>query len=59
MDELRWASAVAQAELLRRGEVSAAELRAVAVEAVEAVDPAIGSVVIPLFDRPGDGVPCC
>src|SRR5690606_34716322 len=37
--------------------VSPAELRSVAVDAIERVDPAIHAVVAPLFDRPGDGVP--
>ena len=50
-------SGVAQARVLRDGLVSAAELRAVAVETIERLNPVLNAVVIPLFDRPGDGVP--
>ena len=56
-DTLRWASAVEQRRLLDAGHVSAAELRAACVAVIEGVDPAIGAVVAPLLDRPGDGVP--
>lgn len=56
-DDLCWLSAVEQRQLLDRGEMTAAELREIAVEAIERVDPAIHAVVAPLFDRPGNGVP--
>jgi amidase len=57
MDDVRWMSAVEQRRLLDRGDITADELRAVAVEAIERVDPAICAVIAPLFDRPGNGVP--
>lgn len=57
MEDLRWASAVAQARAVRTGAVSAAELRALAVQTIERLDPALNALVTRLFDRPGDGVP--
>ncbi|MDY7106684.1 MAG: amidase [Actinomycetota bacterium] len=56
-DGVRWAGAATQARLVAAGEISPEELRAVAVDAIEHVDPSVGAVVAPLFDRPGDGVP--
>jgi len=57
VNELSWLSAVEQIALLERGEVSAAELRDAGIEACEALDPALGFLVSPLFDRAPSGVP--
>lgn len=58
MDErLRWASAVEQRRLLDAGELSADELRQSCIDVIDHLDPMLGAVVAPLFDRPGDGVP--
>ena len=56
-DDLRWISAVEQRRLVAAGEVKAAELRELAVSTIERLNPTINAVVIPLFDRHGDGVP--
>ena len=56
-EHLRWVSAVEQRRLLDAGEVTAAELRELAVTTIERLNPTLAAVVIPLFDRPGDGVP--
>lgn len=56
-DDVRWCSAVEQRRLLDTGEVTAAELRELSIGTIERLDPALHAVVIPLFDRAGDGVP--
>jgi amidase len=56
-DDLRWIGATGQRRLLDAGEVTSAELRELAVATIERLDPHLHAVVIPLFDRPGDGVP--
>ncbi|MBW2525957.1 MAG: amidase [Deltaproteobacteria bacterium] len=38
-------------ELVRRGEVHPSELAATAIERIERIDPQLGAVVYPLFDR--------
>ena len=43
-DELRWLDATAQAELVRRGEVKAAEVVEAAIERIEAVDGTLNAV---------------
>jgi len=50
-DELAALDAVAQAELVRRGEVEPRELVDAAVSRLEAVDPRLGALVTPLFER--------
>jgi amidase len=50
-DANRWTSAVDLAALVDAGEVTAAELTAAAIERIEALDPHLGAVVIPLFER--------
>ena len=57
MNELAWLSVVEQRALLERGEVSAAELRDVGIEACETLDPTLAFLVSPLFDRAPPGVP--
>ena len=57
MEEIRWMSAVEQARQLRNGALSATELRRSVIETVEHLNPIVNSVVVPLFDRPGSGVP--
>jgi len=49
--DTRWLDAVAQAELVRRGEVSPAELTAAAAERIERSDGALGAVNLRWFDR--------
>ena len=50
-DELAFLDAVGQAELLRKGEVTATELVEAAIARIERVNPAINAVVTPLFDK--------
>lgn len=57
MKDLRWASAVRQARALNDGLLTAAELHDMTVKVIEGVNPLVRAVVIPLFDRPGLGVP--
>jgi amidase len=49
--ELGRLDAIAQADLVRRGEVSSVELVDAAIERIEALDPSLNAVVTPLFDR--------
>ena len=49
--ELAFLDATAQAELVRRRELSPRELVRAAIERVERIDPGLGSVVIRLFDE--------
>src|SRR5437870_4299906 len=42
--------AIAQAELMRRGEVSATELVEAAIARIEALNPQLNAVVTPLYD---------
>jgi len=50
-DELAALDAVAQADLVRRGELTPRELVDAAVARLEAVDPKLGALVTPLFER--------
>ena len=62
--------AVAQADLVRRGEVTPAELTGWAIERIEELNPALGAVITPMYDQalaaaaaiprtsPLAGVPC-
>jgi amidase len=50
-DELSLLDATAQAELVRTGQVSAAELVTAAIERVEALNPELNAVVTPVFDQ--------
>lgn len=43
--------AIAQADLVRRGEATATELVEAAIERIESVNPKLNAVVTPLFDR--------
>jgi amidase len=52
--ELTWLDATAQAELVRRGEVSAAELVEAAIGRVEAVNPRLDAVIRTRYDRARD-----
>jgi amidase len=54
-DELRWVDAVGQAELVRSGEVSAAELTELAIERIERLDPSVNAVVFRRFERARKG----
>jgi amidase len=53
-DDTRWLDATAQAELVRSGQVSAAELATAAVERIEALDPALHAVHLRWFHRAVD-----
>ena len=50
-DELQWLDATATAVLVRAGEITRQETVAAAIERIEALDPALGSVVIERFER--------
>ena len=50
-DELHWVDALGQAELVRSGEVSAAELTELAIERIERLDPSVNAVVFRRFER--------
>ena len=50
-DALADLDATAQAELVRTGEASAADLVDAAIERIERIDPELGAVVLPRFDR--------
>ncbi len=51
MTDLARLDALAQAELVRRGELTAGELIEAAIERIEAGNPALNAVVTPLFER--------
>jgi len=51
MAETTWLDATAQAELVRDGEVSAAELVEAAIDRIEAVNPRLDAVIRTRFDR--------
>jgi amidase len=51
MPETTWLDATAQAELVHRGEVSAAELVAAAIDRIEAVNPTLDAVIRTRFER--------
>lgn len=50
-EELATLDALGQAELVRRGEVSAVELVEAAIERIERLDPQLNAVILPAFDR--------
>ena len=50
-DETRWLDATAQADLVRRREVTAGELATAAAERIEALDPALNAVCLRWFDE--------
>lgn len=50
-DELAFLDATAQAELVRRGEVTARDLVDAAIARVERVNPQLNAVIIPLFEK--------
>ena len=50
-DELALLDATAQAELVRTGQVTAAELVTAAIERIEALNPVLNAVVTPVFGR--------
>jgi len=50
-DDFCWLDATAQAELVRRGEVTPSDLVDAAIRRIEALNPAINAVIIPLFDK--------
>ena len=49
--ELSHLDATAQADLVRKGEVSAAEVVEAAIECIEALNPTLNAVVTPTFER--------
>jgi amidase len=50
-DDLAFLDATAQAELVRRGEVTPVELVSAAIERIEALDPVFGAMVYTRFER--------
>ena len=51
MDEVAFLDATAQAELVRKGEVTARELVDAAIDRIERLNPELNAVITPLFDR--------
>jgi amidase len=51
MDDILELDAVAQADLVRRGEVTALELVDAAISRIERINPQLNAVIIPLFDK--------
>ena len=51
MDELALLDATAQAELVRRGDMTAADLVDAAITRIERLNPQLNAVVIPTFDK--------
>ena len=51
MTETAWLDATAQAELVRRGEISAADLVDAAIGRIEAVNPMLDAVIRTRFDQ--------
>ena len=49
--DLAWLDATAQAELVRRGELSPAELVDAALARIERLDPQLNAVILPAFER--------
>ena len=49
-DDIGWLDATAQAELVQKGEVSAAELLESAIARAEKINPAINAIINPLYD---------
>jgi len=54
MEDLSRLDAVAQADLVRRGEVTPLELVDAAIARIEKVDPTLNAVVLPAFERARD-----
>ena len=50
MDELAFLDATAQAELVRRKEVTPVEMVDAAIERIERVNPELNAVITPLFE---------
>src|SRR5439155_21557507 len=50
-EDLSLLDATAQAELVRTGQVGAAELVTAAIERIEALNPVLNAVVTPVFER--------
>ncbi len=48
-DELRWLDATAQADLVRKGEVTPAELVEAAIARAEVINPKLNAIVIPMY----------
>lgn len=55
-DDVAWLDATAQAELVRTGQASAAELVDAAIARIEKLDPEVNAVIHPLFDKGRDQV---
>ena len=53
-DDTAWLDATAQADLVRKGEVSPLELVEGAIARIEKLNPELNAVIHPLFDRARD-----
>jgi amidase len=51
MTDLTWLDGTAQADLVRRGEVTAAELAAAAIERINELNPRLNAVVLNMFEE--------
>jgi len=50
MDDLAWLDAVAQAELVRRREITPVELVEAAIARIERLNPALNAVILPMYE---------
>ncbi|HEY2302418.1 MAG TPA: amidase [Acidimicrobiales bacterium] len=50
-DDLAWLDATAQADLVRRGELTPLELVEAAIDRIERLNPALNAVITPLYDK--------
>ena len=51
LDDLRWMDATAQADLVKRGEITPGELVDAAIARIEVLNPDLNAVIAPLFDE--------
>ncbi|MBT3344003.1 MAG: amidase [Gemmatimonadetes bacterium] len=49
--DMKWLDATAQADLVRRGQVTPAELVEASIDAIQALNPQLNAVVTPLFEE--------
>ncbi len=57
LPELATLDAVGQADLVRRGELTPAELVEAAIDRIERIDPGLNAVIVPLFEHARAAVP--
>ena len=50
-NKILWLDATAQAELIRKKEISAVELIQAAIKNIEALNPKLNAIITPIFDQ--------